>query len=433
MAKKKNGEYQTVRLWILIFIFVGLLAVWIHQKDKNRIDLPLVGSIPESSLEIIETDEAVEWISPFLSGELSAGESFYDLMKKVGVGDAEILELTKISRPVFRLRKIRAGSDYRISFDRKNKITKFEYDIDDGRMLMLSDSESGWGANIVPIEYEIREGIVHGSIDNSLYVSLMESCESPGLAIGLSDIYEWDIDFALDLRRNDQFGILYERLWRNNQYVGPGRILAARFVNQGEVFNAIYFKNGEEKGDYFNEEGISLQKKFLKSPLRYKYISSYFSKNRLHPIWKVRRPHLGVDYAAPRGTPVRAAADGRIVYVGRKGGMGKMIKIRHNGTYSTAYGHLSRYKKNLKKGRLVKQREIIGYVGSTGISTGPHLHYSFYKNGKLVNPMRIKNPKAKRVPSSEYSEYRSKAERILERLDPPQYDHLPRVNTNKML
>ena len=433
MSKKKKEKIQSVRLWTLVFIFVLLLAVWIHQIDKNRIDLPLTGSTPDSVLAIPETDETIEWISPFLSGQVSAGESFYDLMKKVGVGDAEILHLSKVSRPVYRLRKIQAGRDYRIIITPENKLKKFEYDIDDRKMLVLLDSPEGWDANIVPIEYEIKEGIVHGLIDDSLYVSLVRACESPGLAVGLSDIYEWDIDFALDIRKNDRFGILYEQLWRNDQYIGPGRILAARFVNQGKVFNAIYFQKGNDQGDYFNEEGVSLQKQFLKSPLRYKYISSYYSRNRMHPILKIRRPHLGIDYAAPRGTPVRAAADGRIVYVGRKGGMGKMIKIRHNGPYSTAYGHLSRYKKSLKKGKFVKQGEIIAYVGSTGISTGPHLHYSFYKKGKLVNPMRIKNPKAKRVPSSEYSDYRFKVDRYLERLDPPPYEILPRVNINKML
>lgn len=433
MAKNQKENTRSIRLWVLIFIFVGLLAVWIHQNDQNRIDLPLAGSIPNPSLEFPETIEGVESIPPFLSGQVRPGESFYDLMKKIGVGDAEILELTHASRAVFRLRKIRTGRDYRISLDEGNQLERFEYDIDDKRILILSDPQSGWDANIVPIEYEIKEGIVRGVIDESLYVSLVKSCESPGLAVGLSDIYEWDIDFALDLRKGDQFGILYEQLWRNDQYVGPGRILAARFVNQGKVFNAIYVKKGNEKEAYFDEEGVSLQKQFLKSPLRYKYISSYFSNNRMHPILKIRRPHLGIDYAAPRGTPVRAAADGRIVFVGRKGGMGKMIKIRHNAVFSTAYGHLLRYKRSLKKGKWVRQREIIGYVGSTGISTGPHLHYSFYKNGKLVNPMRIKNPNAERVPLLDYSDYREKVERYLERLEPPQYDHLPRSAIDQML
>lgn len=356
------------------------------------------------------------------SGEIEAGESFYDLMKKIGMADAEILSMTEAARPVFNLKRIKAGRPYEVTFRSNNESVEFGYEIDGRRRLILSGSPGDWTARIEPIEYEIRERIVRGVVEDSLYLSLVDACQSTALAVNLADIFAWDIDFALDLRKGDAYGILYQERWRNERYIGPGRILAAQIVNQGETYSAVYY-DGESGGeDYYDPDGRSLQKQFLKSPLRFKYISSYFSKNRLHPILKIHRPHLGVDYAAPYGTPVRAAADGRVIYKGRKGGMGNMIKIRHNRIYTTAYGHLSRYAAKLKVRKSVQQGEIIGYVGSTGLSTGPHLHYSFYKYGRLVNPMRERNPRAKSIPSSELPEFKALAHEHLDRVRPPEYE-----------
>ena len=345
-------------------------------------------------------------------------------MIKNGVSDKEVLAIATSSRKVFNLRKIRAGRSYKITLGADGKPKAFEYQIDDHKELIISRHSRGWSSKIETVEYQIREKVVQGVIQDSLYLSLLEICASSVLAINLSDIFAWDIDFGLDLRKGDSFGILYEERWRDGRYIDQGKILAVRFINQGETFNAVYYKDRNEYSDYYDINGHSLQKQFLKSPLQFKYISSYFSRNRLHPILKIRRPHLGVDYAAPRGTPVRAAAEGRIIFKGRKGGMGKMIKIRHNQIYTTAYGHLSRYAKGLKTRKSVKQGDVIGYVGSTGLSTGPHLHYSFYRNGKLIDPIKIKNPRAKSVYSKDLSEFRLIARRFLERVEPSNYEKL---------
>jgi len=355
-------------------------------------------------------------------GEVESGESFFDLMKKFGTGDAEILLMTKAARPVFNLRRIKAGRPYQITLQGEKNPVGFEYEVDDHRQLVLSASIGNWTARIDPIEYETRERVVRGVIEDSLYVSLVDACQSTVLAVNLADIFAWDIDFALDLRKGDAYGILYQERWRDNRYIGPGRILAAQIINRGETYSAVYYDGDPGGEDYYDTDGRSLQKQFLKSPLRFKYISSYFSKNRLHPILKIHRPHLGVDYAAPYGTPVRASADGRVVYKARNGGMGNMIKIRHNRIYATAYGHLSRYASNLRVGKSVRQGEIIGYVGSSGLSTGPHLHYSFYKYGRLINPMREENPRAKSVPSSDQARFEALAHERLERVRPPEYD-----------
>jgi murein DD-endopeptidase MepM/ murein hydrolase activator NlpD len=352
------------------------------------------------------------------SGKIETGESFYDLMKSFNMADAEILTMANVSRKKFSLRRIKSGQPYEIAFNQNGEPARFECEIDDHRLLIVDRQNDGWSAKIDPIEYEIRERMVEGLIQDSLYLSLVDACQSTVLAVDLADIFAWDIDFSLDLRKGDAYSILYQERWRGDRYVGPGRILAAQVINQGETYSAVYYEDGTGDGDYYDPDGRSLQKQFLKSPLRFKYISSYFSKSRLHPILKIRRPHLGVDYAAPYGTPVRASADGRVIYKGRNGGMGNMIKIRHNGIYATAYGHLSRYARKLKVGKSIKQGEIIGYVGSTGLSTGPHLHYAFYKNGKLINPMREQNPRVKSIPPSELPQFKALAERVLERVQP---------------
>ena len=353
-----------------------------------------------------------------IEGKIKSGESFFDLMKKHQMDDASILEMASSGNKVYTIRKIRTGNPYQIIFDGVGNIKTFKYQIDDHQNLWIKRQNLQWFSEIEPIRYQIREKLVQGVIQDSLYVSLNLACALTSLAIDLEEIFSWDIDFGLDLRKGDSFSILYEEHWQGERYFGPGKILAAQLVNKGKVFEGIYFEDHHGLGAYYNSKGGSLQKQFLKSPLNYKYVSSYFSRNRLHPILKIKKPHLGVDYAAPYGTPVRATADGRVIFKGRKGGMGKMIKIRHNQSFGTAYGHLSRYARGIRLKKFVKQGDIIGYVGSTGLSTGPHLHYSFFRNGKLVNPMQVKNPRSKSVLPSDFHKFEPLAKKRLKQISP---------------
>jgi murein DD-endopeptidase MepM/ murein hydrolase activator NlpD len=413
----RRPRFRFIR-WLpaVLLLSAGGLGVPSMLEFLRGLSEPIVAENADEAAPTPEEAPVVE------SGEIESGESFYDLMKKFGTEDAEILSMTQAARPVFDLKRIMAGRSYRVAMRGEKNPVGFEYEIDDGRQLVLSGLIGNWTARIDPIEYQMRERVVRGVIEDSLYLSLVDACQSTVLAVNLADIFAWDIDFALDLRKGDAYGILYQERWRDDRYIGPGRILAAQVINRGETYSAVYYDGDPGGDDYYDSDGRSLQKQFLKSPLRFKYISSYFSKNRLHPILKIHRPHLGVDYAAPYGTPVRASADGRVIYKGRNGGMGQMIKIRHNRIYTTAYGHLSRYARHLKVGKSVRQGEIIGYVGSTGLSTGPHLHYSFYKYGRLINPMREENPRAKSVPSPKLARFEALAHKRLERVRPPEYD-----------
>jgi murein DD-endopeptidase MepM/ murein hydrolase activator NlpD len=209
------------------------------------------------------------------------------------------------------------------------------------------------------------------------------------VVVKFADLFAWDVDFFSSVRENDEFKILFEEIIREGGTVQYGRILAAEFINQGKKYRAFCFGDGEASTGYYDDRGQSIAREFLKTPLRYSRISSGFTKRRFHPILRIYRPHLGVDYAAPAGTPVEATANGKIIFMGWKGGYGKCIKIRHNHTYTSFYGHLSRFAKGLKQGKQVRQGQVIGYVGSTGLATGPHLDYRLKKGGEFINPLRF--------------------------------------------
>ncbi|GMR20384.1 MAG: peptidoglycan DD-metalloendopeptidase family protein [Gammaproteobacteria bacterium] len=246
-----------------------------------------------------------------------------------------------------------------------------------------------------PLETRVRQ--VAGNIQNSLFVDGGKAGLADPVIMNLAEIFGWDIDFALDLRRGDRFAVVYEEKFARERKVANGRILAAEFVNQGKVFRVIAHEDARGNTRYYTQDGHSVRRTFLRSPVKFSRISSRFTRKRYHPVLKRWRAHKGVDYSAARGTPIRATASGRLDFRGRKGGYGKTVAIRHGGAYSTLYAHLSRFKRGIRQGSRVRQGQIIGYVGSTGLATGPHLHYEFRVNGVHRNPLTYKFPKAQAI------------------------------------
>jgi murein DD-endopeptidase MepM/ murein hydrolase activator NlpD len=265
----------------------------------------------------------------------------------------------------------------------------------------VARSPWGWVISRYNRQVIVNTALGRGTIEDSLYRSAQEEGIDFDVAMGLAEIFAWDIDFYVDLRTGDHYSFLYERRFLDGVLFKNGRIMAAHFFNAGVHHRAYYYQVPGRKGDYYDAKGRSLRKQFLKSPLRYTRISSGFSKRRLHPILKIYRPHLGIDYAAPVGTPVQALGDGRVIYKGWKGGYGRFVAIRHNSRYTTTYAHLHRYASGLKKGQTVKQGQIIGYVGASGLSTGPHLDFRMKRDGSFVNPLRLHFPAAKPIPSAQ--------------------------------
>jgi murein DD-endopeptidase MepM/ murein hydrolase activator NlpD len=267
------------------------------------------------------------------------------------------------------------------------------------------------------IKYPVEKvnTIVEGVISSSLVEAVTSVGESVELAFMLAGIYEWEIDFFHALRKGDSFRILVEKKFARGKFQGYGKILAADFLNQGRFIRALYYETEKTKG-YFKPDGTSMKKGFLKAPLRYSRISSGYTSRRLHPVFKRYRPHYGVDYAAPRGTPVYATADGVVTAKGYKKYNGNYVKIKHMNGYETLYLHLYKFKRGLRRGKHVRQGDLIAYVGSTGASTGPHLDYRIRKNGRYLNPLRFKAPE-KKLPADELLAFKKDTEVFAMKID----------------
>ncbi|MBI5327607.1 MAG: peptidoglycan DD-metalloendopeptidase family protein [Deltaproteobacteria bacterium] len=354
----------------------------------------------------IETKEAapVKEIYREIGGILRAGETMYDIFKRHGLDMQELLFMREASAGIYRLRNVSVGQIYQLKVDEQNKLRSFIYRINDDSVLNIVREGDGFTAEKAAVKYEKRIAAIGGLIENNLVSSIGGGSDRLRLALTLSDIFAWDIDFTTDMRNGDIFKIIVEELYENGEFKKYGSILAAEFVNNGEAYHAYRFEYGDIKG-YYDQEGKSLRRAFLKAPLNYRRISSGFSKGRFHPILKKYRPHHGVDYAAPVGTPVSAVGDGTVLFAGYRGDYGKLIIIRHPNGYETRYGHLSRLDRGITKGVKIKQGDTIGYVGSTGLTTGPHLHYEMGMNGILINPINMKIPAGRHLPDSAREEF----------------------------
>jgi murein DD-endopeptidase MepM/ murein hydrolase activator NlpD len=369
---------------------------------------------PQEEIQKEEKEEKEKEEITTINGNIQAGDTLYESLIKEGISAAEILSLQEKVKSVVDFNYLPIGSEYSLKYNPEGKVTEFTYKpnpIDIYCMdIPTSDSE-----DLKVTKEEVYTEVVRleGKIEYSLYESMMECADSPQLALQLAEIFAWQIDFLTECREGDIFNILVEKQYRGDFYRW-GKILAARY--EGEFLSehtAILFEDPAGHIDYYTEEGKSLRKAFLRAPLNYKYISSYFSKNRLHPILRIWRPHLAIDYAAPTGTPVSTIGDGAVIYIGWKNGYGNYIQIRHPNNYISAYGHLSRFAKGLKKGEKVKQGEIIGYVGSTGLSTGPHLDFSISKNGERVDFLKLKLPAASSVDPQYLTQFNEAKNKLL--------------------
>jgi murein DD-endopeptidase MepM/ murein hydrolase activator NlpD len=278
--------------------------------------------------------------------------------------------------------------------DQMGTFVRFEYVKGPLLRFVVSREDTQYTAEKIEIPPSLAFYTIRGTVESSLYESLVDLGESPELVFDYADIFAWVIDFLTEVQNGDTFEVIVEKQFLENRHVGDGRIIAATY--KGEIGNyfAFFYTDPDGREDYYDEEGNSLRKQLLKTPLSYRRISSYFSLKRMHPILKIRRPHYGVDFAAPTGTPVCTVGDGHVAFAGWKGGYGKLVVINHPNSFKTYYGHLSKIKKGIVAGAKVVQGEVIGNVGSTGLSTGPHLHFGIKKYGKWVDPLKIDLPPA---------------------------------------
>jgi murein DD-endopeptidase MepM/ murein hydrolase activator NlpD len=348
-----------------------------------------------------------------IAGEIKKGETLFEIFKKYRLDMGELYKMRRASAEVYGLKALNPGRSYKILLDDDERVVSFFYGIDDDSFLNICRTDEGYRAEKVAICYEKRVMRIGGTIKGNLIASLEAGAENLLLALKLSDIFAWDIDFNTDLRNNDSFKIVVEGLYRDGDFKRYGNILAAEFINDGATYRAYAF---EQKGkiSYYDETGTPLRKAFLKAPLSFRYVSSSFSRGRYHPILKITRAHQGVDYAAAAGTPVCAIGDGTVLFAGRRGDYGNLIILKHRNGYKTCYGHLSKIAKGVRNGAKVGQGSIIGYVGATGLATGPHLHYEARIGDRPVNPTQIKSEPGIPIPKEMLVAFRE----LRDRMDP---------------
>lgn len=337
------------------------------------------------------------------------GETVSTIFEKHHLDLGELFRMRQASASVHPLRNISAGRPYTITLDPDNNVLSLAYHINDEEILRVVRSEPGYLADKVAIEYERRIGTLGGVVRSNIASSLPGVGQSALLAIELSDIFAWDVDFNTDFRKGDTFRILVEERWLDGEFRNYGDILAAELSVDGHVYRAYRFGTGDRSG-YFDDEGKSLRKAFLKAPLSYRRISSGFTKRRMHPILKIARPHFGVDYAAPAGTPVSTVADGVVISAGYKGPNGNLVIVRHPNGYTTSYGHLALIAKRIRRGAEVRQGDLIGTVGATGLATGPHLDFRIRRHGTFLNPLTVDLPRGGAVPPNRMAAFRGVAE-----------------------
>lgn len=346
---------------------------------------------------------------------VEAGESLGKILRRYDLDD-DILQRVVGSKDGKHASRVRPGDIVRIRVSEGNRPAEIHFVLDALQTLQFVDTGKGLTSTLVRKETERKATAVSGKIKHSLFAGAQRAGLPDAVTMRLASIFGWDIDFALDIRDGDRFTVIYEELWADGEPVGAGEVLAAEFVNQGRTHRALRFQDSSGKTGYYTPEGKPLKKTFFRTPVKFTRISSGFTQKRWHPVLKRSRPHRGVDYAAPTGTPVMATGDGTVVFRGWKRGYGNVVSLRHGQTYQTLYGHLSKFAKGLNTGDRVEQGDVIGYVGQTGLATGPHLHYEFHVNGVHRNPLTVKAPIADPLSTKEKRRFQRTVNPLLVRL-----------------
>lgn len=375
-------KHRKITILLISFILLTVLSFfYLHKRSQAGF---------AEQLEVKDSAENLELKPEFKieKTEIIPGDTFSAVAGRAGLSPAQAMAIYDVAQGEYDLAKIKAGNFLELVSDYETgSLKEILYKIDsEEELAIIPAGADKYLASCRPIAYETKVVSQEAEIASSLYLSALEIGMDEKVVIELAEAFQWTIDFAMDPRVGDTFKAIYEERYINGEYIRPGKILAARYVNSGTAYELYYFSESEDNEGYFDENGNSVQKMFLKAPVAFKYISSGFTTgSRYVEAFNVSTGHRAIDYAAPIGTPIRSVGDGSITLAGWNGSYGNMVSVRHNGSYSTNYAHMSKIA--VRRGQKVKQGEIIGYVGSTGFSTGPHLHYEMVRNGIKVNPL----------------------------------------------
>jgi len=383
-----------------------------EADDRNEFNEPTEDSNYSAPIEIpLEissnlTNESIlkpfDTLDQWQLESVKKGDNLSLIFKRIGLSPQMVHKIITLDENTKKLKHLRPGEIIHYQLDEKKQLSNLKYIIDLQNILYVSQetpSSDNYKSEIINKSIELRTAYVSGTITDSLYMSGKRAGLTDTLVINLANIFAWDIDFILDIRTNDSFSLLYEEQYLDGEKIGDGNIIAAEFINRGEVFRAIRYTDSKENTNYFSNDGLSMRKAFLRAPVNFRYISDSFNPRRFHPVQKRIKPHRGIDYAAPVGTPIMAAGDGKVIASGYNKYNGKYVFIQHGNNIVTKYLHLS--KRLVSKGKRVKQGQTIGKLGRTGMVTGPHLHYEFVVNGVHRNPRTVKLPKAEPISKKE--------------------------------
>jgi len=360
------------------------------------------------------TDTTGEWQTV----KVKRGDNLSVIFSRLGISPQSLHAILSIGDGTKTLKRIRPGQIIKLELAKQSQLLELMYEIDPTHSLRVwQNGDDSFKSRLIERPVEHRPAHTSGVITSSLFEAAQQAGLSDRMTMELAGIFGWDIDFALDIRDGDSFSVIYDDLYVDGRELRHGDILAAEFINNGAIYRALRFTDASGHSDYYSPDGKSMRKAFLRTPVEFSRISSYFRTARFHPILNRIRAHKGVDYAAPIGTPVKATGDGKVVFVGRRGGYGNAIELQHGARYSTLYGHLSHFARGLHRGDHVHQGQIIGFVGMTGLATGPHLHYEFRIDGVHRNPLKVQFPDAAPISAKYKQDFMIASRRFLAQLE----------------
>ncbi len=365
-----------------------------------------------------QTGEPVAETDPLAKSVVVAnGDTLSTVFAKVGLSPAVMHAVLASSPDAKQLSRLKIGQTLEFQLTEQGELASLRSKLNSLETLALEQTPKGYVFKKEQVKPEVSTVYARGEIDSSLFLAAKRAGLSHNLTMDLANVFGYDIDFALDIRKGDSFEVIYEEKTVEGQRVGTGNILAARFTNRGKTYSAVRYTSKDGTTSYYNADGTSMRKAFIRTPVDFARISSRFSNGRKHPILNKIRAHKGVDYAAPHGTPIKSAGDVKVLLAGRKGGYGNTVIIQHGQRYRTLYAHMQGFAKGVRNGSTVKQGQIIGYIGTTGLSTGPHLHYEFQVDGVHVDPLGLKLPMADPIAKSEMPRFMQQSQPLMARMD----------------
>ena len=379
-----------------------------HEAASTPASPTPVAAPPEQANVAFSTIEVV----------VNRNDTMDQLFRRFELNLADLARLRGLPELRSQVDRLKPGEMLRL-MHHDGELVGLERKLSDSETLKITRDENGFVSDVLENPLEIRTRTAHATINSSLFQAAADAGLDDRLAIELAEIFQFDIDFVLDIQEGDRFTVVYEEVFQDDVRLRSGNILAAKFVNEGREYRAVRYIDDKGHGEYFTPDGRSLRKAFIRAPVQFSRISSRFNPSRRHPVLNTIRAHRGVDYAAPTGTPVRAAGEGRVRFVGRQGGFGNVIELEHGSGVVTVYGHLSRFASGLRRGQRIELGKVIGYVGSTGLATGPHLHYEYRVRGVHKNPQTVPLPDALPIPATQRDQFLATTADLVNLLDLP--------------